>query len=211
MKNKIPIKRRALLQLHKLYTPAAWLVSGRLLKRLWTKFYFGSFPRPFDEFCAARFGGSAIGAEVGVFRGNHAASLCKHVRPMLLYAVDGYRAYNEWEDLKPLMESAQKEAKRRLKKYRVQFVPCDSLEAHFADLDFVYIDAAHDYESVVKDIDHWWKAVRSGGVLGGHDFDHANDDVIVVRYGVVQAVIEFVTKNKLQLYVKGADWWVVKP
>ena len=50
----------------------------------------------------------------------------------------------------------------------------DSLEAvnTFEDesLDFVYIDASHDYESVKKDIENWYPKVKKGGILAGHDY-----------------------------------------
>jgi len=35
----------------------------------------------------------------------------------------------------------------------------------------VFIDAAHDYESVRNDIESWWPHVLPGGVLCGHDFE----------------------------------------
>ncbi len=39
--------------------------------------------------------------------------------------------------------------------------------------DLVFIDAAHDYQSVLDDIERWTPKVRSGGVLAGHDFQHS--------------------------------------
>jgi predicted O-methyltransferase YrrM len=41
-----------------------------------------------------------------------------------------------------------------------------------SQFDLVFIDALHDYESVMKDISLWWPKVRKGGVLAGHDFNH---------------------------------------
>jgi hypothetical protein len=37
-------------------------------------------------------------------------------------------------------------------------------------LDVVYIDARHDYSSVLADLEAWWPKVRIGGLLAGHDF-----------------------------------------
>lgn len=39
-----------------------------------------------------------------------------------------------------------------------------------ASLDFVYIDARHDYNGVLEDLLAWWPKLKVGGVLAGHDF-----------------------------------------
>lgn len=41
---------------------------------------------------------------------------------------------------------------------------------HPKSLDFVFIDAAHDYHSVKKDIENWLPKVKSGGIIAGHDY-----------------------------------------
>lgn len=38
-------------------------------------------------------------------------------------------------------------------------------------VDRVYIDAAHDYDSVSADLDAWWPTVAPGGQMAGHDYD----------------------------------------
>ena len=37
-------------------------------------------------------------------------------------------------------------------------------------LDFVFIDAAHDYESVTKDLNSWFPKIKIGGIISGHDY-----------------------------------------
>ena len=37
-------------------------------------------------------------------------------------------------------------------------------------LDFVYIDGNHDFLNVTQDINAWFKKVRPGGILAGHDY-----------------------------------------
>jgi hypothetical protein len=37
-------------------------------------------------------------------------------------------------------------------------------------LDFVFLDADHSYEAVMRDIASWLPKVRAGGVLAGHDY-----------------------------------------
>lgn len=72
---------------------------------------------------------------------------------------------------------------------------------YYADksLDFVFIDAAHDYESVSKDIAAWYPKIKDGGALGGHDYNpHA---------GVFNAVNDFF-KDKHEVTKKGPCWFV---
>lgn len=38
--------------------------------------------------------------------------------------------------------------------------------------DLIFIDAAHDYASVIDDIERWWPMVKPGGFLVMHDFNH---------------------------------------
>ncbi len=38
-------------------------------------------------------------------------------------------------------------------------------------LDFVWIDGAHDYETVRADIAAWWPLIKRGGILAGHDYN----------------------------------------
>jgi len=62
-------------------------------------------------------------------------------------------------------------------------------------LDFVFIDATHDYENVRADILAWRPKVKVGGYLGGHDF--------ILNYpGVIQAVHELVPNAA----VIGTSW-----
>jgi hypothetical protein len=48
---------------------------------------------------------------------------------------------------------------------------------HYEDnsLDFVFIDAAHDYESVKKDINAWFPKIKKGGIISGHDYAWSDD------------------------------------
>ena len=39
-------------------------------------------------------------------------------------------------------------------------------------VDFVFVDASHDYEDVVKDLEMWIPKIKDGGVLAGHDYFH---------------------------------------
>jgi predicted O-methyltransferase YrrM len=56
-------------------------------------------------------------------------------------------------------------------------------------LDFVFIDAGHDYESVKKDLATWAPKVKSTGIISGHDYHY--------DCGVYPAVNEFFGKEKI--------------
>jgi hypothetical protein len=69
-------------------------------------------------------------------------------------------------------------------------------------LDFVYIDASHDYESVKQDLACWWPKVKFGGMFAGHDyFEHYE----YVKFGIIEAVDEFAAKNSLTVGVTGEE------
>mmetsp|Transcript_140938 Transcript_140938/g.450669 ORF Transcript_140938/g.450669 Transcript_140938/m.450669 type:complete len:374 (-) Transcript_140938:63-1184(-) len=61
-----------------------------------------------------------------------------------------------------------------LREGRAEIVASDSVAAASriadAELDFVYLDARHDFAGVVTDIRAWWPKVRVGGIFAGHDF-----------------------------------------
>jgi len=66
-------------------------------------------------------------------------------------------------------------------------------------LDMVFIDAAHDYESVKADIAAWYPKVRLSGVLAGHDYE-------TNWPGVMQAVNEFAVTNNYNVELLGNSW-----
>lgn len=60
-------------------------------------------------------------------------------------------------------------------RHLIKTIRCDSAKAadFYADesLDFVYIDADHNYEPFKKDLEVWYPKVKKGGVFAGHDGD----------------------------------------
>lgn len=62
----------------------------------------------------------------------------------------------------------------------------------------VFIDAAHDYDSVKKDLESWWPKICKGGILAGHDF-YGKENGRNEENGVALAVKEFLKKNNLTI------------
>jgi cephalosporin hydroxylase len=67
-------------------------------------------------------------------------------------------------------------------------------------LDWVFLDAGHDYENVYQDLIHWLPKVKTGGILSGHDWPHQD---------IQRALQDVLT---LPVYQHGdACWWVRIP
>ena len=76
-------------------------------------------------------------------------------------------------------------------------------------LDFVFIDAAHDYKSVVLDIKCWFPKVRKGGLVSGHDYGGRRNKL--GYFGVNKAVDEFAEANNYTiLHSPGWLWSFIK-
>ena len=73
----------------------------------------------------------------------------------------------------------------------------------FDELDFVFLDAAHDYQSVLADLQAWWPRIKKGGVLAGHDYDGA------MFPGVKRAVEAFFGRD-LQSPLSANCWQKIK-
>jgi FkbM family methyltransferase len=70
-------------------------------------------------------------------------------------------------------------------------------------LDFVYIDARHDYASVIEDLEAWFDKVRPGGILAGHDY--IDGMLPAGEFGVKSAVDEFFSKRGIAVYATSND------
>jgi len=98
--------------------------------------------------------------------------------------------------------------------YRMRSVTAAKLfdDGHF---DLAYIDARHDAPSAYEDAATWWPKVRSGGVLGGHDFTtFVSPDGVFNN--VVLGVGRFLDEVRhhgffATMLERKPSWFVVKP
>lgn len=145
--------------------------------------------------------GFTKGAEVGVFGGYFSEVMFQNIPALHLYCVDiwGTGKYKRAED----------EARNRLAKYNATIIKKPSALAAKdivdGSLDFVYIDAAHDYENVKIDINAWTPKVRVGGVIAGDDFY----DFPSGKGGVMRSVTEFTSHHHYDL--KLTEWDIDNP
>lgn len=121
------------------------------------------------------------GVEVGTDQGEFAEVLCKTIPDLDLSCVDPWKAeayepgyQPESYEKQEYFDKRHEETRHRLAGFNATLIRKTSMEAvkDFPDnsLDFVYIDANHDFLNVTQDVHYWLKKVRPGGILSGHDY-----------------------------------------
>jgi predicted O-methyltransferase YrrM len=70
--------------------------------------------------------------------------------------------------------------------------------------DLVHVDAAHEYEEVLRDATEYYSLLKPGGFLIG-------DDYAPSWHGVIRGANEFAARNILPLYIEPPKWIVQKP
>lgn len=164
------------------------------------------------------------GVEVGVFEGWYSDYLLTHWHGQRLISIDPWRAWGDayTDDCnrnQPAMERIYHRASQTLQRHgrRSEIWRLTSQEAADkiadASLDFVYIDAQHHEAAVTDDLNRWHPKLRSGGMLGGHDYLDGTFEFGV--FGVKTAVDNFVRLHSLRLQVTrerlSPSWYLFKP
>jgi predicted O-methyltransferase YrrM len=170
------------------------------------------FPRHSTRFAKKHFRNRGIVAvEIGTLERYNARSILKELNVKKLYVVDPYENYSDYASSEP--ETVKKlkwyyrTAKKRLSRYAdkvvwIKKLSDDALDDVPKDVDFVYIDGNHEYEYVKRDMENYFKKLKKGGVLAGHD--------IASFPGVGEALVEFCSERKIKPRITVTDWWVVK-
>lgn len=166
-----------------------------------------------------RAGLKGLGVEVGVFEGDYSWLLLHKWAGASLIGVDPYKnfpdeVYRDGCNQTNLENIGVRAAQRFATFKRYKLMMKASLEAvkQFQDFtcDFVYIDSNHSYDSASADIRAWWPKVKSGGIVGGHDFYHRDDDA--QRADTARAVYEFAYSIQCPFWVTSCtSWWMHKP
>jgi predicted O-methyltransferase YrrM len=152
--------------------------------------------------------GFKLVVEIGTANGKTAGYLLNNNKDIKLYCVDPYIQYdNDANGQKDKLIKNKQLAQKCFSDDRCVHIEKLSSEAVncFDDnvLDLVFIDGNHSYEYVFEDIKLWWKKIRSGGVLSGHDYCKNHR-------GVVEAVNRFVYENKFILRTDDSKMWYIK-
>jgi len=176
------------------------------------------------------------GVEIGVLRGDYSKIILERWHVGQLYLIDAWRHLDSYVDMNGQDDKYHYDCLiqtcENIKPWqnRAHIIRMDSSasanmfpDEHF---DFVYIDADHSYEGVVRDMKAWWPKVKKGGLFCGDDYIPDDGDIWLTiqgkepvyagKFGVRRAVNEFVAKNDLKVYSTTSEsywrqWYTFKP
>lgn len=163
------------------------------LNRMSRKAFVASLPNTFTK-----------GAEVGVSSGDFSRNILSEAPNLKLWCIDIWEQnYQLPNPDQSYQETLSNLTPFGIERFEMVKEASPQSAARFEDefFDFVYIDADHLYEPVLRDIEAWYPKVRSGGILWGHDYSQPWD-------GVIQAVDEFCQKNGYTVgVIEAVGYW----
>lgn len=145
-----------------------------------------------------------VGAEIGVLGGDWSRVLLEQLSPEKLVLVDTYYS-DDYPHLKRFTKKGHEGYIRtkfelfeniiEVKKGLSWEVLAEYPENFF---DWLYIDAAHDYVSVKKDLEQAKRTIKDDGIIIMNDYI-MYDHIASENYGVIQATNEFMLENNYEM------------
>lgn len=154
-----------------------------------------------------KFSSDSVFVEIGAYQGKStcflAETILKSGKNIKFFVIDNWKGHpsdidlaKEYERFGDVFSIFNSNMQKAGVANIIETIRGDSAESsiHFNDdsVDFVYIDAAHDYNSVIKDVKSWLPKVKRGGILAGHDYGNTGS-------GVHTAVDELLGKQNLRV------------
>ena len=170
-----------------------------------------SYPNLYSRI-VKRFPSGSRFVEVGCWKGKSAAYMCVEIansnKDIEFFCVDTWEGSVEHQEMKelPKLYDIFIDNMRPVEEYYFP-LKMTSLEAakKFKDnsLDFVFIDASHEYEDVRNDIFAWYPKVKPGGIIAGHDYYHEEYDWFPgVKQAVNELLTDFIVEEKCWIHHK---------
>lgn len=163
-----------------------------------------------------------VGVEIGVQYGYNAFQILSKYDIKTLYLIDPYIPFpsvsTKSEQIGTAFVGSEPDKNEHLRIEKVAYVNLtqykdkviwinkfswDVVDLVPDNLDFVYIDGDHRKVAVERDIRLYYKKVRVGGLIAGHDYMNKTQP------GLVAAVNEFF-KGKEEIQSSDKDWWCIK-
>jgi len=153
---------------------------------------------------------NSIGAEVGVFKGEFAQEMLEVVSPSMLYLIDPWRGminsgdkngqnleYINGNEYYTKVILPKFGGMSNVKVLREESTILNSFEDN--SIDWIYVDADHQYHSVKHDLALAYSKVKVNGYILGHDYNHT------IHPSVVRAVDELCEQNNLEIQYLSQD------
>lgn len=161
------------------------------------------------------------GVEVGVDRGGYSAHILLHWTGRMLHLVDPWMAAGAYPAFREdHLEATLAHVAPYPGRFTVHRGFSTAVATEFTDssLDFVYLDAQHNYMDVTNDLLVWWPKLKHGGLYCGDDFFSGYVSDGRSNFGVRDAVDEFASARGLRVYSTTGDlcggrcpnWYLVK-
>ena len=167
---------------------------------------FFTWPRLYTNM-VYKYQDDSVFVELGVFEGRSLYYLLKVIRDkrknIKVFGVDYFKGISEGgyeQTLKNLSEFKGH--------FRIMNMDSAAASKKFEDnsVDFIFIDAGHEYDEVKADILSWLPKMKKGGVMAGHDYN--GFDIGGGYPGVRKAVDELFGRKVLKDYID-EDCWMV--
>lgn len=145
-------------------------------------------------------------AELGVNKGDFSDEILKITQPEKLHLVDMWNTKRYHNGLKNEVEiKFDKEISEN--KVEINIGLSTDVVNQFPDnyFDWIYIDTEHSYKCTIAELELYAPKIKNGGMITGHDYV-IGSWINLVRYGVIEAVAEFCTKNNWELIYLTTDY-----
>lgn len=152
------------------------------------------------KFVVDRYPSGSKFVEVGSWKGRSSSYMCVEIarsnKNINFFCVDTWQGSKEHGviDGDQLYKQFLTNMKPLLHLFSALRLPSVEAAELFQDnsLDFVFVDASHEYEHVKQDIASWLPKIAAGGLLAGHDYD---DNWPGVKAAVQESFENFVTNE----------------
>lgn len=173
-----------------------------------------SYPNLYKKIVEEFSNGSKF-VEVGSWKGRSSSFLAVEIanskKNIDFYCVDTWEGSVEQKDFdcpKTLYQTFLENMKPMEEYYFPLKITSEEASKKFQDksLDFVFIDASHEYEDVKSDIKRWLPKIKPGGILAGHDYYVDEYDWFPgVKQAVNEELIGFETSEQCWIYRVSPD------
>lgn len=190
------------------YLKDFFLPSDKKMEHIYERKEFGeewfTYPKLYKS-VVDRFSNGSRFVEVGSWKGKSSAFMCVEIansgKDIEFFCVDTWAGSIEHQNFKDL-DKLYFTFLDNMRPLESLYFPLklSSKEAYkkFKDesLDFVFIDASHEYEDVLEDLKIWFPKVKKGGVFAGHDCYPNNPEWGGVYKAVQETFKDFIVTDE---------------